>query len=85
MLYHQRQLKWQNAKIVKVKNKPPCGTRSVPYLILTPTQRYEMGKRAAGQSITTALRYFTKKYPELPLKETSVRRFKNLYQSDCKQ
>ena len=29
-----------NAKVVKVKNKPPCGTRSVPYLILTPTQRY---------------------------------------------
>ena len=39
----------------------------------------------AEHSVTTALRYFTKKYPELPLKETSVQRFINLYQSDCKQ
>ena len=35
--------------------------------------------------VTVALRYFAKKYPELPFKETSVRIFKNLYQSDCKQ
>ena len=28
-----------NAKVVKVKNKTPHGTRSAPYLILTPGQR----------------------------------------------
>ena len=74
-----------NAKVVKMKNKPPLGTRSASYLILTPTQRYEVGKRATEHGITAALCYFAKKYPELPLKETSIRRFKNLYQSDCKQ
>ena len=74
-----------NAIVVKMKNKPPRGTRLAPYLILTPTQRYEVGKRAAEHGITAALRYFAKKYPELLLKETSIRRFKNLYQSDCKQ
>ena len=74
-----------NAEVSKVKNKPPRGARSAPYLILTPAQRYEVGKRAAEHGVTAALRYFAKKYPELPLKETSVRRFKSLYQSDCKQ
>ena len=44
-----------------------------------------MGKRAAEHSVTAALHYFTEKYPELPLKETSVQRFKNLYQSNSKQ
>ena len=74
-----------NAEVVKVKNKARRGSRSVPYLILTPAQRYEVGKRAAEHGVTAALRYFAKKYPEMPLKETSVRRYKNLYQSECKQ
>ena len=45
-----------------------------PYLILTPAQRYEVGKRAAEHSITYSIHYFAKKYPKLPLKEASVRR-----------
>ena len=49
-----------NAEVVKVKNKAPRGSRSVPYLILTPAQRYEVGKIAAEHGITAALRYFTK-------------------------
>ena len=73
-----------NSEFVKVKNKTPRGSRSAPYLILTPAQRYEVGKRAAEHGVTVALRYFAKKYPELPFKETSAQRFKNLYQSDCK-
>ena len=51
--------------------------------ILTPAQRYEVSKRAAAHGVTAALRYFAKKYLEMPLKEASVRRFKNLYQSEC--
>ena len=65
-----------NAKVVKMKNKPPCGTSLAPYLILTLTQRYEVGKRATEHGITAAFHYVAKKYPELPLKETSVQRFK---------
>ena len=61
-----------NSEVVKVKNKIPRGTRSAPYLILTPAQQCEVGKRAAEHGVTVALRYFAKKYPELPLKETSV-------------
>ena len=70
-----------------MKNKAPRGTaRSAPNLFLIPSQRYEVGKRAAEYGITASLRYFAKKYPELiPLKETSVRRLKNQYQSNCKQ
>jgi len=49
------------------------------YLMLTPTQRYEIAKNAAEVGVTDSLHYYTSKYPKLPLKETSVRRFKNLY------
>jgi len=62
-----------NAEVIKVKNKVPHGTRSAPYLILTPAQKYEVGKRAG---ITSSLHYFAKKYPGMPFKETSVRRLK---------
>jgi len=42
-------------------------------------------KRAAEYGITFSLRFFAKKYPEMPLKETSVQQLKNLYQSEIKQ
>jgi len=55
------------------------------YLMLTPTQRCEIGKRAAAHGVTASLRYYTEKYPRLPLTETSVRRFKNLYKEAVKK
>ena len=58
---------------------------SKKYLILTPAQRFKVGKRAAQHGVTASLRYFAKKYPNLPLKETSVRRLKNLYQAEMKK
>ena len=54
-------------------------TKRQQYHILTPAQRYEIGKRAAENNIAASLRYYTQKYPELPLKETTLRRVKNLY------
>ena len=55
------------------------GQNKKQYLILTPRQRYKIGKRAAENSIAASLRYYAQKYPELALKETTVRRLKNLY------
>ena len=52
-----------------------------PYITLTPAQRLTVGKRAAEHGTTAAIRFFSKKYPELALKEATVRRLKNLYQS----
>ena len=46
---------------------------------MTPAQRHEIGKRAAENGIAASLRYYVRKYPELALKETTVRRLKNLY------
>ena len=57
----------------------PSQSKRKQYLILTPEQRYETGKRAAENSIADSLRYYAWKYPELALKETTVRRIKNLY------
>ena len=47
---------------------------------LTPSQKYEIGKRAAEHGVTASIRYYNKKYPDLMLKETTVRRLKNNYQ-----
>ena len=58
------------------KKKRPRG----PYLSLTPSQKYEIGKRAAEHGVTASIRYYNKKYPDLMLKETTVRRLKNNYQ-----
>ena len=68
-----------------VKLDTACGYRTGPYLILTPAWRYEAAKRVAEHGVTASLCYFAKKCPKLPLKETSVWRFKNLYIAECKQ
>ena len=77
-------IKLANAEVLKLKDKAPRDYRTGPYLMLTPAQRYEVGKRAAEHGVTASIRYFAKKYPKLPLKETSVRRFKNLYIAKAK-
>ena len=45
-----------------------------PYLKLTPAQRYQIGKRAAEHRTTASIRYLKMKFPDLELKETTVRR-----------
>ena len=47
-----------------------------PYLSLPPDQKYEIGKRAVQHGVTASIRYYNKKYPDLTLKETTVRRSK---------
>ena len=76
-------IKLANAELEQQSKETPRGRRS-PYTILTPAQRYEVGKRASEHGVTASLRYFFKKYPQLCLKETTVRRLKNLYQSTLK-
>jgi len=84
-------IKLINAQVKKVQlgkthdsegeSKGECSRRGGPYLMLTPAQRYEIGKRASEHGTTNTMRYFSWKYPKFKsLKETSVRRFKNLYQ-----
>ena len=52
-----------------------------PYITLTPAHKFAIGKRAAEYGTTAAIRFFMKKYPELPLKDTTVQRLTNSYQS----
>ena len=49
---------------------------------LTLAQKYSFGKRAAENGTTTTLRCYAKTFPDLPLKETAIIRFKikNNYQ-----
>ena len=72
-----------NEKVSSVIEKPAAASRE-PYFHVTAAQRYQIGKRAAEFGVTNALRYYAKNFPGLRLKETSVRRFKNLYQCGLK-
>ena len=76
-----------NSMVNEVLEKPR-GKRGT-YLALTPAQKYAVGKRAAGKraaesGVTTTIRYYAKAFPDIPLKETSVRRMKNDYLSHLK-
>ena len=55
------------------------------YNTLTLAQKLIVGKRAAEHGTTKAIQFFAKKYPKLPLKETTVWRLKNMYQSQVQQ
>ena len=61
------------------------GDKRGPYSKLTPGQKAMIGKRAAVYGVTASMRYFKNKYPDMELKETSVRRFKNSYLCKVKQ
>ena len=83
-------IKMVNDEVSKVHQKTGsspgesiCNKRG-KYLTLTPAQRFKVGKRAAEHGVTAALRYFDKKYPDLALKETTIRRLRNLYQEQVK-
>ena len=73
-----------NEKVTKLLEKPIKSARG-PYHTFTPAQKLTIGKRAAEHGTTAAMRFFAKKYPDLPLKETTVRRLKNMYQSQVRQ
>ena len=74
-----------NQKVTKVLEKQ--GGKSVRghYHTLTPAQKLTVGKRAPEHGTTPAIQFFAKKHPKLPLKETTVRRLKNMYQSQVQQ
>ena len=61
------------------------GDKRGPYSKLTPGQKAMIGKRAVVYGVTASMRYFKHKYPDMELKETSVRRFKNSYLCEVKQ
>jgi len=46
------------------------------YLALNSAQKYEIGKITAEYGVTNSIHYYSKKYPDLSLKETSVCRMK---------
>ena len=50
-----------------------------PYISLTPERKFSVGKRAAENGVTATLHYYSKSFPNVALKETTVRRFKDNY------
>jgi len=73
-----------NAEVKKVTENKARGRG--PYTYLTGAQRYKVGKQAAEHGTTNTMRYFAKKYPDLPeLKETTARRLKNPFKSNLLQ
>ena len=73
-----------NEKVMKLLKKPIKSARGL-YHTFTPAQKLTIGERAAEHGTTAAMRFFAKKYPDLPLRETTVGRVKNMYQSQVRQ
>ena len=71
-----------NVKINEAEIKKIANRARGMYSFLTPTQKYEVGKRAAEYGVTATIHHYGIKCPDLVLKESSVHRFKNAYQ-DC--
>ena len=62
-----------------------CSKSRGPYLHLTPAQKFNIGKRASEHRVTNTLCYYKRTFPNLPLRETSVRRFKDSFQESLKR
>ena len=41
----------------KVANVTPCNNRTRPYLMVTPAQRYEVGKQASEYGVTASINF----------------------------
>ena len=63
-----------NTKVNEAELKKSASRAHGTYSFLTPAQKYEVGKRAAEYGITATIRHYGSKYPDLVLKESSVRR-----------
>ena len=74
-----------NAKVVSAVERPAGAGSRGPYSYLTPEQKYCIRKRAVEFGMTSTLCHYSKAFPDLSLKETSVRRFKNQYQCTIKE
>jgi len=61
------------------------GSSRGPYLLLTSAQKFQIGKRVSEHGILNVQCYYKKALPDILLKETSVRRFKNAYQENWKK
>ena len=62
-----------------------AGSARGPYLHLTPAQKFQIGKKASKYGVTKTLDHYKVIYRDLPLKETSVRRFKDSYRALLKK
>lgn len=74
-----------NVKVASTIERPIANGNRAPYLHLTPGQKYCIGKRVAEFGVASTLRHYSKTFPDLSLKEMSVRHFKNQYQCTIKE
>ena len=68
-----------NDKVVSAIQRP---AGAGPYSHLTPEQKYRIGTRASESNIP---RHYNKAFPNLSIKDASVRRFKNQCQCTIKK
>jgi hypothetical protein len=62
---------------------PEQSSKRGHYNVYSPSERLQIGKRAAEHGVTATIRYYSRKYPKRPgLKESSVRTWKNKYTAE---
>ena len=76
-----------NSKVTAVLQQPPMTWRPKRgiYAKFTPEQKADIGKRAAEHGIESTVRYYSKWLPDCPLKESSVRMWRNAYIAEIRK
>ena len=66
-----------NTRVRQVQQEASSERRSRgPYILLTTAQKFSVGTKAAENGVTATLRYYSKTFPDLALKEATVRTLK---------
>ena len=68
-------IKEANKEVKAISDK--CGKEHAPYMVATPEQKAKVGKYAAENGTTNAIRHFSKEL--LSLKESTVQGWKKAY------
>ena len=74
-----------NETVSKVLQQSSSSGEKEPYLKLTLAHTYQIDKQAAQHRTTASIGYFKTKFPDLELKEATVRRLKCLYLSELQK
>ena len=67
-----------NAEVTKVLKQVKQSVIKNCYMKLASAQRYEIAKKGDEMAVIAAFQYYKKNFPELSLREPTVRQFKNL-------
>ncbi len=69
----------------QVNNGTPSTKKRGPYILVKTEEKIQIARRAAENGIANTIRHYAKMFPNLDLKESSVRTWRNSYRLEIKK